>query len=177
MKQFVLKFIDIMIAIILGLGFQWWPNLVEPWQYVAFFFAYFSTVDYWIDYVPALKKYPPKTEIGLLADILVLFSMFLLIYSAQKSITYFFVAFALFRAVDFIWMWRIRREYTLFANDTIFFNTWLKFEGVEALVALGFAAFAANFSTQALYLLLGFVVFRIVMRILASFRYKKIHFA
>ena len=105
------------------------------------------------------------------------FSMFLLIYSAQKSITYFFVAFALFRAVDFIWMWRIRREYTLFANDTIFFNTWLKFEGVEALVALGFAAFAANFSTQALYLLLGFVVFRIVMRILASFRYKKIHFA
>src|SRR3989344_4227887 len=131
MKGFVLKFIDIMIAIILGLGFQWWPNLIEPWQYVAFFFAYFSIVDYWIDYIPALKKYPPKSEVGLLADILVLFSMFLLIYSAQKNIAYFFIAFIVFRAVDFVWMWRIRREYALSEKDIIFFNTWLTFEIIE----------------------------------------------
>lgn len=177
MKAFVLKFIDIMIAIVLGLGFQWWPYLNEPWQYAAFFFAYFSIVDYWIDYVPALKKYPPKTEVGLLADILLLFSMFLLIYSAQKSAVYFLSAFAAFRIVDIFWMGRIRYEYALFEQDKIFFNTWLIFEIIEAAVALGAAALTKIFLLQPLSILLLFISFRIVMRILASFKYKKIHFA
>ena len=42
MKDFSLKFIDIMIGVVLGLGFQWWPLLQEPWQYVAFIFVYLN---------------------------------------------------------------------------------------------------------------------------------------
>lgn len=177
MKAFVLKFIDTMMAIVLGLGFQWWPGLVESWQYAAFFFAYFSIVDYWIDYTPALKKYPPKSEIGLLADILLLFSMFLLIYAAQKSAIYFLSAFAVFRMVDMIWMARLRYEYILHEADKIFFNTWFVFETIEAIVALGFVVFMINFDAPPLSVLLVFITFRIVMRVAASFRYKKVHFA
>jgi len=32
LKNFSLKFVDIMVGIVLGLGFQWWPELHEPWQ-------------------------------------------------------------------------------------------------------------------------------------------------
>ena len=38
-----------MVGVVLGLGFQWWPLLKEPWQYTAFIFVYLDIVDYWID--------------------------------------------------------------------------------------------------------------------------------
>lgn len=62
-RDFGVKFVDIVLGVILGLGFQWWPMLHEPWQYVAFVFVYLNLIDFWIDYTPAMKKYPLKSEI------------------------------------------------------------------------------------------------------------------
>lgn len=176
MKHFALKFIDIMIGIVLGLGFQWWPELHEPWQYAAFFFAYLSIIDYWIDYTPALRKFPPKSEVDLMADVGILFTMFLLIYAAQLTIVYFLTVFAIFRAIDLVWMLRIRYEYVLGAADRIFFDTWFRFEIIEAAVAGVAAGLTLNFGWPAATILIAFIVFRITMRALASFTYKKVHF-
>ena len=69
-----------MIAVVLGLGFQWWPALTEPWHYIAFIFVYVDIVDYWMDYGPSLKKFPPKREIDIILDILIMFALFLYIF-------------------------------------------------------------------------------------------------
>ena len=34
------KFMDVMVGVVLGLGFQWWPDLREPWQFLAFVLVY-----------------------------------------------------------------------------------------------------------------------------------------
>jgi hypothetical protein len=177
MKNFTLKFIDIMIGIILGLGFQWWPELHEPWHYVAFFFACFSIIDYWIDYVPALKKFPPKTELTLIADFGVLFMMFLLVYATQFTAAYFLTVFAIYRFIDLIWIARVRYEYRISPPDTIFFRTWFRFEVVEGLTALILAAASYYGLLTPLVAVSLFIVFRIFMRVLASWQYKRVHFA
>lgn len=174
MKDFALKFIDIMIGIVLGLGFQWWDNLHEPWQYIAFFFAYLSVIDYWIDYNPVVKKFPPKNELSLITDVGVLFSMFLLIYSAQKTLAYFFIAFAVFRIADIFWLLRVKHDFTLPKSEKIYFDTWIIFELIEAIVAIGLLI---AFQYPPLMVILVFIIFRIGMRVAASFRYKSVHFA
>lgn len=177
MKDFTLKFIDIMIGIVLGLGFQWLRDLHEAWQYAIFAFAYLNIIDYWIDYVPALRKFPPKTELTLLIDVGLLFSMFLLIYSAQLTAAHFLAFFVVYRLLDLIWVFRVRSEYSLVPADKIYFDTWFRLESIEAfgtallLVLTLFAPPAAVLS------LTIFILFRIVTRILASFQYKKVHFA
>jgi hypothetical protein len=91
-KNFSVKFIDMMIGIVLGLGLQWWVNLESTWQYVAFVFCYFDITDYWIDYGPSLKKFPPKREIDVFLDVAIAFSLFFYIYTTQVSVFYFLIS-------------------------------------------------------------------------------------
>ncbi len=177
MKEFGLKFIDIMIGIVLGLGFQWWPNLHEPWQYAAFIFVYFDIVDYWIDYSPSLKKFPPKNELSLLIDVGIMFTLFLYIYTTQLTIVHFLAAFMALSILDLLWMWRARREYQPHHADKIYLDAWLRFNAVDAVFASTLIGLAWLFPISAPIVFIAFVVFRIIIRILASYQYKKMHFA
>lgn len=166
-----------MIGIVLGLGFQSWANIDNAWQYIAFFFAYLSIIDYWIDYIPTIRKFPPKNEIDLLADVGILFLMFLLIYATGFTITYFLIVYGVFRLVDNIWMARIRYQYDLSDRDKLFFNTWLIFGSIEGLIALALIILTAIFQLVPLMILVIFIIFRIIMRVFASIRYKSFNFS
>ena len=100
-----------MIGIVLGLGFQWWPNLHEPWQYAAFIFVYLDIIDYWIDYSPSLKKFPPKSELSLFVDVGIMFILFLYIYATQLTVVYFLSASIALSILDLLWMLRAQHEY------------------------------------------------------------------
>lgn len=176
MKEFSLKFIDIMIGVVLGLGFQWWPNLQESWQYLAFAFAYVDIIDYWIDYSPSLKKFPPKRELDLILDVAIMFSLFLYIYAAQTTIWYLFAAFIAFRAADALWLLRARHEHQPTHLDKVFLDTWLQFDLIEITVALGLIGASSWLKFAPIGILIAFIVFRVAMRVLASFRYKKVYF-
>ncbi len=176
MKNFSLKFIDIMVGIILGLGFQWWPQLHEPWQYIAFVFVYFDIVDYWIDYSPSLKKFPPKREVDILLDLSIMFVLFFYIYVTQLTIVHFLTAFIGLKVLDYFWLLSSQREYKPTGTDRLFVTTWLTFNLIEAAGAILGIIAAAEFGVSPIVILLYFIVFRIGMRVLASLRYKRIHF-
>lgn len=176
MKNFSLKFLDIMMGLVLGLGFQWWTSLKEPWQYIAFLFVYLDIVDYWIDYGPSLKKFPPKREIDVFLDVAIMFSLFLYIYSTQLTIVYFINSFILLRVLDLLWLLSSKKEYQPVGTDGKFINTWLRFDLVEVVVSLLFVALAINLAFSSLTLIIFFIIFRVIMRILASLQYKKVHF-
>lgn len=176
MKNFSLKFIDILIGLVLGLGFQWWPLFQHPWQYAAFIFVYLDIVDYWIDYAPSLKKFPPKREVDVMLDISIMFALFLYIYSTLISVTYLFIVFIVWRILDYFWLLSSKHEYHPTGLDKIFVDTWMQFNLLEALVTAGLIGMYLFYPVAPLTLLIVFIVFRIAIRILASFRYKKIHF-
>jgi hypothetical protein len=177
MKSFSLKFLDVMIGVILGLGFQWWPNLHETWQFAAFIFVYLDIVDYWIDYSPSLKKFPPKMEVDVFLDISIMFVLFLYIYSTQLSIITFFISFFALKVLDYLWLLSSRHEYKPEGNDGLFVNTWLHINVIEGIFTAGFIAWIYFLSPTPLYVLISFIVLRILTRALASLRYKRIHFA
>ncbi len=176
MKDFSLKFIDIMVGIVLGLGFQWWPDLIAPWQYLAFVFVYLDIVDYWIDYSPSLKKFPPKREIDVFLDLGIMFTLFLYIYSTKLTIGYFLIACSIFKLLDYFWLLSSKKEYHPTGSDKLFVDTWMKFNLVEVVVTLAFIGCTLLFNLKPLLVILLFIGFRITMRILASYRYKKVHF-
>lgn len=176
MKNFSLKFLDIMVGLVLGLGFQWWPELHEPWQYIAFIYAYIDIVDYWIDYGPSLRKFPPKREIDVFLDVGIMFSLFLYIYAAQKTPIYFFAAHIILCILDYFWLYSSDLEYKPTGIDGKFVHTWMRFNLIEAFVTLLFIAAAYSTSVSSLYLILGFVAFRLLTRVMASLEYKKVHF-
>lgn len=176
MENFSLKFVDIMVGVVLGLGFQWWPLLQHPWQYIAFVFVYLDIVDYWIDYSPSLKKFPPKREIDVLLDVGIMFTIFLYIYATQLTIVYFLTTFIIFKMLDYFWLLSSRHEYRPEGLDKLFVDTWIKFNLVEVSTALGLIGISYIFLTTSLTLLTTFVAFRIIMRVLASLQYKKVHF-
>lgn len=176
MKSFSLKFLDIMIGLVLGLGFQWWPNLAAPWQYLAFIFVYIDIVDYWIDYGPSLKKFPPKREIDIMLDVAIMFSLFFYIYATQLTPVYFFGAFAVFRILDYFWLFSSKREYHPTRTDRVFVETWMTFDLLECALSLVLLYLAVIQMFAALPLLLVFIAGRILMRVLASWRYKRVHF-
>ncbi|HEY4523268.1 MAG TPA: hypothetical protein VJK04_00125 [Candidatus Paceibacterota bacterium] len=177
MKNFSLKFIDIMVGIVLGLGFQWWPNLQTPWQYIAFIFVYLDIVDYWIDYSPSLKKFPPKKEINVMLDVSIMFALFLYIYSTQLTIIYFLTAFVVFIALDYFWLLSSRHEYHPTGTDKLFVDTWIRFNLVEIFIAIALIILVMVFHVLPLAVLIIFIVARLITRALASWRYKKVHFA
>jgi len=176
MKSFSLKFIDILIGIVLGLGFQWWPILQYPWQYIAFIFAYFDIVDYWIDYSPSLKKFPPKREIDVMLDIAIMFVLFLYIYATQLTTTYFLTVFIIWRVLDYLWLLSSKHEYHPTGTDKLFVDTWMRFNLIEAAISLCLIGGAVLFHIQALTIIIVFIAIRIIVRVLASLRYKKVHF-
>jgi len=176
MKNFSLKFLDIMIGIVLGLGFQWWPALVQPWQLIAFIFVYLDIVDYWIDYGPSLKKFPPKREIDVMLDVSIMFSLFLYIYSTQLTITYFLGAFLLFRALDYFWLLSSKYEYHPTRTDKVFVDTWLKLDLIEFVAAAGLLVLEFFSAFSPFTFIVVFIAFRILIRVTASWHYKKIHF-
>ncbi len=177
MKNFSLKFIDIMVGLVLGLGFQWWPVLNQPWQYVAFIFVYLDIIDFWIDYGPSLKKWPPKREIDVLLDVAIMFALFLYIYSTQISLFAFVGAFILLRVLDFFWLLSSKIEFHPIGRDGTFLNTWLLFDCLEVIGAGVLIMINYTVVVLPLTLLLFFIGFRIAMRILASTRYKMAHFS
>lgn len=176
MKNFSLKFIDIMVGVVLGLGFSLWPNLQESWQYIAFIFVYIDIVDYWIDYGPSLKKFPPKKEIDVILNMLIVFALFLYIYTTQLEIIYFLSASILFKILDYFWLLSSKYEHHPIGTEKIYVDTWMKFNLIEAAVAIVFIILEKFFLIPSLVILSAYIVFRIIMRILASYQYKKVNF-
>lgn len=176
LNNFSLKFVDIMVGIVLGLGFQWWPELHEPWQYIAFIFVYFDIVDYWIEYSPSLKKWPPKREIDVMLDIAIMFSLFLYIYSTQLNLLYFLASSILLRILDYFWLLSSKIEFKPTGADKIYMDTWLNINFLLAGTTAVIMASAHYISLSPLVVLLMYISARSVFRISASFVYKKIHF-
>ncbi|MBI4133440.1 hypothetical protein HY478_02395 [Candidatus Uhrbacteria bacterium] len=176
-QNFSLKFIDIMVGVVLGLGFQWWADLREPWQYIAFIFVYLNLIDYWIDYSPTLKRFPPKHEPDLIVHVFIGFTMFLLVYATRGTPLGFFLTFLVYRIADIWWTINMRRDYRPEPKDLIFINTWLRFDIIEALGAGVLALATHAVAVPPLVLIILFVVFRLLTRALASVRYRKVFFA
>lgn len=174
-KNFSVKFVDIMIGIVLGLGFQWWVNIKEPWQFVAFVFVYLDIVDYWIDYGPALKKFPPKREVDVFLDVAICFSLFLYIYTTQLHVIYFLLAFASVKLFDFLWLISSKREYHPTGFDRAYVDTWVIMDFIEIVIAVFLAFFASLINFPALAIVLTFIVLRVVTRIIASAKYGKVY--
>lgn len=166
-----------MIGIVLGLGFQWWPNLIEPWQYIAFIFVYIDIVDYWMDYGPSLKRFPPKREVDVLLDVAIMFSLFLYIYTAQLTILYFLGAFILTRVLDFFWLLSSKVEYHPEGMERKYIDSWLTFNIAEIIVAICLAVVQVSIGFPSLWVLILFLACRAIIRVLASLQYKKIHLA
>ncbi len=170
-KDFSLRFIDIMVGIVLSLGFQWWTSLHEFWQYAAFIFVYIDIIDYWIDYGPSLKKYPPKKEIDLFLDVVVMFNLFLYIFSTQKETSfYFLISFAVLRLLDILWIRRVIKEYP---HERLNIKKWLTFNLIEAAVGAVVVIFV--FLNPNIHIIAGgfIVLFWICMRIYIALRYKR----
>lgn len=170
------KFMDIMVGVVLGLGFQWWPDLHEPWQFIAFVFVYLNLIDYWIDYSPTLKKFPPRRELDVMIDVLVVFTMFLLVYATKVSVPYLLGTYIVYRIADLLWLWRIRREHTLDERDVRFVGTWTRYDLVESVGAAVLIASTIFLPLSSLAATLAFVVFRLATRTLASIRYRSVFY-
>lgn len=176
-STFSLKFIDIMVSVVFGLGFQWWPSLQEPWQYIAFIFVYVDIIDYWIDYSPSLKKFPPKREYDLILDVMIMFSLFLYIFSTQKTVVYFLTSFVLWRTLDFIWLLRARWEYRPAGRESMFIKTWLMTNALEVATGLLLIGLACVVQSSSLVIISVFICTRLLFRLFASLKYKSIYFS
>jgi hypothetical protein len=172
-----IKFLDIMIGVVLGLGFQWWPNLNQPWEFAAFIFVYFDLVDYWIDYSASIKKFPPRKELGILLDVAVIFTMFLYIYTTQLTLVYFLAAFVLFRVVDTLCLWRTRIEHRPAGRDSRFVQAWINNNLIEVAYSVGLVWLAYEQVFSVPVLLGTFIVLRLATRVIASLQYKEVYFS
>lgn len=177
MKNFSLKFIDIMIGVVLGIGFQYWQELHELWQYVAFIYVYIALIDYWIDYGPTLRKFPPKKELDVMLDVAIMFALFLFIFAVQYSIVYILSAFVLLRALDFIWLLKVKRNHHPTGKDLTYVNTWLRVNVIDCIFALSLIGVSWLVPIPSLITLIIFILINSLMRTYASIQYKKVHFA
>ena len=175
-RHFSLKFIDIMIGVVLGLGFQWWPALTEPWQYIAFVFVYIDIIDYWIDYGPALRKFPPKREFDIILDVANMFGLFLYIYTTQLSIGYFLASFIVFKLIDLFWLIRVHAEYHPRGIKGLFVSTWITTNLLEAVAVAGLIAAVIHFALLPGTALIIFIIINVGLRVLASSRYRQLYF-
>ena len=176
LRDFSLKFADIMIGIVLGLGFQWWPNLHQPWQYIAFIFIYLNLIDYWIDYSPVLKRYPFKREIDVVLHFVIIFMMFYLVFATQRSLAVLLFAFAIYRLADLVWMWRLQKSYKLDLHDRPFLVNWQRFEFIEFCAALFFSGISLISRISPITILVVFMLIRLSTRTMASYRYHSVYF-
>jgi len=178
MKNFIAKFIDIMIGVVLGLGFQWWPDLRSPWQYVAFLFFYVDIIDYWIDYGPSLRKFPPKREYDVVIDVAIAFAIFLCIFSTKLTVSNFLISYGVFTVLDLIFQLRIRKEYpSIQGNDKSFVATWIYIDAIIIAICGALIALSYSGALTPLIIISVFIAIKIVLRIYASTQYKKIYFS
>lgn len=175
--RLTIKLVDIMIGVVLGLGFQWWPSLHEPWQYVAFIFVYFDLVDYWIDYSTSLKRLPPRRELTILLDIAVIFTMFLYIYATQLSILEFLAAFIAFKVVDTFCLIRARVEHHPSKHDRHFVRAWIWSNLFEVVGTGALIAWTYHEPLTAPIMLGIFIALRLATRVWASLQYKEVYFS
>ena len=129
-----------------------------------------------IDSSPALKKFPPKRKIDVFLDLGIMFSFFLYIYSTQLTIVYFLATFIIFKILDYFWLWSSERQYKPTGIDKLFLDTWMRFNIFEAVITAILIGITLLFSIEPLIIIIVFISFRIITRIMASLRYKKIHF-
>lgn len=174
-KNFSIKFIDIMIGIILGLGFQWLVNLREAWQVVAFIFVYIDIVDFWIDYGPALKKFPPKKEIDVFLDLAICFALFVYIYSTQFLVLYFLAAFVVIKILDFFWLLSSKLEYRPVGFDKKYLDTWMTTDVAEIFLTVFLATVALIIKLEDIWVVSVFIILRITMRVFASTKYGRVY--
>lgn len=175
-KNFSIKFIDIMIGIVLGLGFQWWPALAQPWQYIAFIFVYIDIIDYWIDYIASRKKFPAKREVDIILDIAIMFALFLYIYSTQVTINYFLISFLTLSVFDALSIMRTSLQHQLGIAGNDFFGAYLMVDITNAIICGVLVFVATSFSLEPLTTLMIFIGARVMTRILASIKHKHIFF-
>jgi len=165
-----------MIGVVLGIGFQWWGDLKETWQYIAFMFVYLNLVDYWIDYSPTVKRFPLKREIDVILHTYILFMMFYIVYATKLSIISFIVGYILYRVGDIFWIWRMFREYHKKERDKKFLYGWLSSDIFEIIVCLLLLLINHFYIIAPLIILVIFIVFRLLSRILASVYYKEVYY-
>lgn len=177
LKTFGLKFIDIMLGIILGLGFQWWPDLVHAWQIIAFVFIYLNLVDYWIDYSPTLKKFPLAGQFDVITHTFLIFGMFFMVYTTQKSVPVFLLSFVFFRLIDIIWLWRIEKVHKPAPHDERFIKTWIRQDFYEILSCIVLIILSILTKASPLLIILVFIGARVGLRAFSSVSYKKLYFS
>lgn len=176
LKEFGLKFTDIMIGVVLGLGFNYWPDLKEIWQYLAFVFVYFNLIDYWIDYSPTLKRFPLKGEIDVVLHTFIVFAMFFLVYATKMTVTIFFLSFIFYRLVDILWIWRMKKEYKMDGKDKIFMGAWNTCDGIEIILSVLLIGLNLFNVLNALLIIIIFIILRTISRIWASVKYKNLYY-
>jgi hypothetical protein len=166
-----------MIGVILGLGFQWWPDFKQVWQYLAFIFIYLNLIDYWIDYSPTIKKFPIKGQFDVFLHTSIIFAMFFLIYTIRITIVLFFFSFIFYRLVDIAWIWRMKKENKMGNKDSIFMNTWRICDILEIILAILLISLGYfNIISSLLVIIIIFIVLRTTSRTWASIRYKNLYF-
>ena len=176
-RDFSLKFADIIIAVFLGLGFQWWFDLKEVWQYIAFVFVYIDIIDYWVDYSPSVKKFPPKAELDLLLNVLIMFALFFYLASTRMTIWYFLGSFASIRILDYFLLLSMKSGYKPSGKDGVYIDTWLNFNLIYAILTMIFVVVAKFSSLNPLILLFAFFAYRLTLRIWSSVKYKSVFFS
>lgn len=176
-KNFSVKFIDMMIGIVLGLGLQWWVNLESTWQYVAFVFCYFDITDYWIDYGPSLKKFPPKREIDVFLDVAIAFSLFFYIYTTQVGVFYFLISCAAIRILDFFWLWSSNVEYKPVGFDKLYVETWMKFNIIQVFMVFVIILSSYLLALSPLVTIIIYILERVALRVIASLKYKRFFYS
>ena len=109
-------------------------------------------------------------------DIAIMFVLFLYIYATQLTTTYFLTVFIIWRVLDYLWLLSSKHEYHPTGTDKLFVDTWMRFNLIEAAISLCLIGGAVLFHIQALTIIIVFIAIRIIVRVLASLRYKKVHF-
>lgn len=109
-------------------------------------------------------------------DIGIMFTLFLLIYASLRTIPYLLATFIFFCIFDSLWIIRRTREHANMADRHIF-NTWLKFNTIEIIVAIVLIVLSSYQILMPIAALSVFIIFRAISRIATSFRYKKVYFA
>ncbi len=103
-------------------------------------------------------------------DVVIMFNLFLYIFSSQKeSIFYFFISFVLLRVLDMVWIGRAIREYP---HEKPALLKWIGFNITEAIVGAVVGAFSFLLPGFFIQTLTFVIVFWIILRILRTTTFK-----
>ncbi len=174
MKTIRLKFVDLMVGIVLGAGFLWVTNFHQPWQYLAFLFVYLDILDYWLDHSSAQAKFPSKRIFDLVLTILTVLAIFSYTFTIQFGLWPLLLAFGLFKFFDFIWLIRVEKQHRPHGEEKMFVNSWIICDILEVGFALAMIILLLQISIQPMTLLIIFIIFRVLVWLLATQSHKKL---